>query len=392
MSDLSLQEDRTEALSRHLDRLLVLATAMPDLSRELRFQAGLVATLGLRLRMHPGERTPLSLRRHEVVMIPETITLLDHLAGLRAGGLTSVDLASVRDLLETRSQALAAEIRSLDGRMIARLDPGISLDLSQAQLDGEQAIAAFRAALGRPAGQGGQVEAQGTAEALFLDYVAADLPEEDRLEAARRIAGHPDLARYAHDELLAIAKLRHVVSRVETYGFGVAARRRPLFSKARRAFLWGAPRIGLVMVTHLPSWRRTPEIGDVLLDVRRYERHMKDLAKISEDDDYFSARDPLVRAVRADADRILRRSLSIVSGVKAGPSAFRFDPDFLEILPGPQANQAQAFLARSERIVNAMAVSGVGGKGERDLALAHRATPPAETSPGILTRIRKALA
>jgi hypothetical protein len=393
MSDAPPDQDRPAALARHLDRLLALLAALPDLAPEIRALAGAVAALGLQLRAHPGERAPLTLRRHEVVSIPETVTLLDHLAGLRSGGLAGLDLSAVRDILGTRTRALEAEIRTMEARILARIEPDLALDAAGLRLDGDRAISAFRGAPVTQAGQGRDADRPASALGLFPDHVAADLPEAERLEAARRIAARPEIARHDHDELLAIGKLRHIVAKVETYGFGVAARRRPLFSKARRAFLWGAPRVGLVMVTHLPSWRRLPGIGDVLLDVRRYEQHMKDLARIPEDDDFFCARDPLIRAVRADADRILRRSLEIVEEIRKSPSAFRFDAAFFNRLPGPQANQAPVFLERSAVIVNAMAAAGVGGKGERDRAFAHRAAPPPAPAPaGILTRIRKALA
>ncbi|CAN0246468.1 unnamed protein product, partial [Chrysoparadoxa australica] len=189
-------------------------------------------------------------------------------------------------------------------------------------------------------------------------------------ECASRIEKNEILKRYSHDQLLALFKLRGILQRIDGYGYGVARRRRPLFSKARRAVIWSAPRIGIIMASHVPSWHREPVIDQVLLDLKRYEQHMRDMSTIPDDDDYFCESDPLVRAAHADAYRIYRATQGIVRRVSEGKSAFRFNKAFFDINPNNNWNQTSAFMEQANVITNAMAVTGIGGRGERDRALA----------------------
>lgn len=175
-----------------------------------------------------------------------------------------------------------------------------------------------------------------------------------------------------------LGRLREIIVRVDRYGYGVAPRRRPLFSRARRAVLWAAPRIGLILIRHTLSWRLDPEIGDLLLDLRRYDRHMRDLAAVDAEDDRFDARDPLIRAIRAEAARVRARTHRVLDRARGGPSAFRFPAELFQRLPGPAENLTPLFIADSVPVTNATAAAGIGGLGERDLALSTAARAEAD--------------
>lgn len=360
-------KERIAQLSEVINRLERAGRALPDLSVEIRPLLGAAARLGTVLIEADGRGLPLTLRRHEVVTLRETVTLLEHLQGLTAAGVTGSDLSGVRDLLRGRAAALRSDLASVEEMRLLRLEPGVDLKVRDAAIDPETALAAFRRVTGaEPATPEPEPE---RVDGLFLDYTPEDLPEEDRNEAVRRISADPVLARFTHQELLVIGRLRDVLRRVHGYGYGVAPRRRPLFSKARRAVLWAAPRVGLVMITHPLSWRREAEIPELLLDLRRYDRHMRDLAAVDAEDDHFDARDPLIREVRSEAARIRSRAHRILDRVATGPSAFRFPAETFHRLPGQEEDLAPRFLEAVIPIANATAAAGIGGIGERERAL-----------------------
>jgi hypothetical protein len=132
------------------------------------------------------------------------------------------------------------------------------------------------------------------------------------------------------------------------------------------------------MILHPLSWRRDGEIPDLLLDLRRYDRHMRDLAAVDAEDDYFDARDPLIREIRTEAARIRARTHRVLDRARSGPSAFRFGPEVFQHLPGPTENLVPSFLSAGTPITNAMAAAGIGGIGERDRALSVTALAEAE--------------
>lgn len=140
----------------------------------------------------------------------------------------------------------------------------------------------------------------------------------------------------------------------------------------------GSPRVGLVMITHPLSWRRDPEIPELLLDLRRYDRHMRDLAAVDAEDDHFDARDPLIREICSEAARIRSRAHRVLERVATGPSAFRFPSGTFQRLPGPEEDFAPRFLEAVIPVANATAVAGIGGIGERERALSAPALAEAE--------------
>lgn len=359
--------ERIAQLSEVITRLQRASRTLPALSAEIRPLVGAAARLGTLLTERGGSGLPLSLRRHEVVTLRETATLLEHLQGLNAAGVTGSDLSGIRDLLRGRAAALRSDLVSVEEMRLLRLEPGVDLKVRDAEIDPETALAAFRRATGEEPGSADAEPER--VDGLFLDYTPDDLPEEDREEAARRISADPLLSRFTHQELLVIERLRDVLRRVHGYGYGVAVRRRPFFSKARRAVLWAAPRVGLVMITHPLSWRRDPEIPELLLDLRRYDRHMRDLAAVDAEDDHFDARDPLIREIRSEAARIRSKAHRVLDRVATGPSAFRFPAETFQRLPGPEEDFAPRFLEAVIPLVNATAAAGIGGIGERERAL-----------------------
>jgi len=365
------EQGRVERLGASIGELQGFASQLPTIEGEVLALAGVAARLGLRLLDRGPRSITVTLRRHEYVAIRETVTLLEHISGLKRGGITPPDMEGIRTLVQSRKEALEAALLSAEEMDMIRIEPGLDLRLKTAQIDGERAISEFLERTGREDRPEPEpvTEAREQDASLFVDYVSGDLPPDARLEAQSRIMGDPLLKRYTHDELIVITKLRQVIQKIDGYAYGVAARRRPLFSRARRNVLWSVPRIGAVMVTHLPSWRRQPEIGHLLLDLRRYEQHMKDLAMVPEDDDWFTGDDPLVRAVRQDAWRIHLRGVRIVSELHQGPSAHRFDDAFFDIFPGGSANYTDRFIELATPLTNAMAFAGICGRGERDIAM-----------------------
>jgi hypothetical protein len=360
-------QERIAQLSEVVGRLERAGRGLPDLTADIRPLIGGAARIGTLLTERGGRGLPISLRRHEVVTLRETATLLEHLQGLAAAGVSGADLSGVRELLRTRTAALLSELNSLEEMRLIRVEPRVDLRLRDTSLDPEAALAAFRRTNGAaPAGDEPERE---RVDALFLDYTPEDLPETDREETARRIAADPVLARFTHQELLVIGRLREIIRRVDGFGYGVAKRRRPLFSKARRAVLWAAPRVGMIMITHPISWRRDPDLPDLLLDLRRYDRHMRDLAAVDAEDDHFDARDPLIREIRSEAARIRSRAHRVLDRVATGPSAFRFPPETFRRLPGQQEDFAPSFLEAVIPLANATAAAGIGGIGERERAL-----------------------
>lgn len=368
--------ERIAQLSQVITRLERAGRALPDLSAEIRPLTGAAARLGTLLTERCGAGLPLSLRRHEVVTLRETATLLEHLQGLRSAGVTGSDLSGVRDLLRGRAAALRSDLVSVEEMRLLRLEPGIDLRVRDADIDPETALDAFRRVTGT-ATDHPETEPE-RVDGLFLDYTPEDLPEEDREEATRRISADPVLSRFTHQELLVIGRLRDILCRVHSYGYGVAPRRRPLFSKARRAVLWAAPRVGLMMITHPLSWRRDPEIPELLLDLRRYDRHMRDLAAVDAEDDHFDARDPLIREIRSEAARIRSRAHRVLNRISTGPSAFRFPSETFQRMPGQEEDFAPRFLEAVIPLANATAVAGIGGIGERERALSAPALAEAQ--------------
>lgn len=363
--------ERIRGISDVIARLEQLTRDLPDLGSEITPLLGGAARLGTLLIERGGVGLPLSLRRHESVTLRETATLLEHVRGLSLAGIRGQDLTGVRDLLRTRSAALLSDLTVTEELRMIHVEPGVNLGLRGSSIDPKSALAAFRAATGQAPALPAQTPER--VDGLFLDYGPEDLPEADREETLRRITADPVLARFTHQELLVIGRLREIIRRVDEYGYGVSVRRRRLFSKARRAVLWAAPRIGIVMITHPISWRRSAELPDLLLDLRRYDRHMRDLAAVPEEDDHFDARDPLIRAIREDATRIRARAHRVLDPISSGPSAFRFPPELFSRLPGHAGNMAPRFLEGVIPIANAMAVAGSGGVGERDQALSRAA-------------------
>ena len=386
-------QERIEQLSAVIGRLERSARALPELAAEIRPLLGGASRIGTLLLDRGGAGLPLSVRRHEVVSLRETATLLEHLEGLSRAGVRGAELGGVRDLLRTRSAALLSDLAALEEMRFIRLEPGVDLRVRDARLDPDAALSAFRAAAGGGGGAGPDPE---RADGLFLDYAPEDLPGPERAEAARRITADPVLRRFTHQELLVLGRLREIIIRVDRYGYGVAPRRRPLFSKARRAVLWAAPRAGLLLIRHPTSWRLDGEIGDLLLDLRRYDRHMRDLAAVDAEDDRFDARDPLIRAIRSEAARIRARTHRVLDRARSGPSAFRFPAELFQRLPGPAENLTPLFLTEAVPVINAMAAAGIGGIGERDLALSAAARAEADRDEranrsGLLGTIRSLL-
>lgn len=368
-------QERIDQLSAVIGRLERSARALPELSDEVRPLLGGAARIGTLLLERGGKGLPLTLKRHEVVSLRETATLLEHLEGLSRAGVRGAELGGVRDLLRTRSAALLSDLAALEEMRLIRVEPGVDLRVRDARLDPDVALAAFRAAAGGAPAPGPDPE---RGDGLFLDYAPEDLPGAERAEAERRIKADPVLARFTHQELLVLVRLREILIRVDRYGYGVAPRRRPLFSKARRAVLWAAPRAGLILIRHPLSWRGDPEIGDLLLDLRRYDRHMRDLAAVDAEDDRFDARDPLIREIRAEAARVRARTHRVLDRARGGPSAFRFPAELFQRLPGPAETLTPLFLAEAVPVTNAMAAAGIGGIGERDLALSAAARAEAD--------------
>jgi hypothetical protein len=366
---------------------------LPQAEQEILDLAGVTARLGLRLLEKGPQSMTVMLRRHEFVAVRETVTLLEHISGLKRSGITPPDMTGIRELIKSRREALEAALLSAEDVDMIRVEPGVELNLKSAKIDGSLAISAFEARiLGQGAPNHDMADEDPGSALLFADYVSSDLPEDERDLIRRKIASTDQIKKFSHDELIIITKLRQVLTRINGYGYGVAKRRRPLFSQARRNVLWSVPRVGAVMVTHLPSWHRMPEIGHMLLDLRRYEQHMRDLAMVPEDDDWFTAQDPLVRAVRRDALTIHLRGIQIVSKISQGPSTHRFDKAFFDIFPGPQANYTTRFLELAQPITNATAFAGICGRGERDLAMMQEeiteAARTSEADNGILGAIR----
>jgi hypothetical protein len=370
MSD-TKNQSRVDSLVEAVSTLRSLIPQLPSLKPEVEEYAGVAARLGLRIIERGTGSVSVALRRHEMIGIPETVTLLDHIVGLKKGGVTPPDMNGIRDLLDSRKSSLQRSLMSADDMDMVRIEPGLDLGLRTAKIDGKKAIQSFLNRTGNSSNQRIEDDISGTdiGTSLFTDYMSDDLPEEDRDTARASIDKNDRISRYTHDELIVITKLREIVQKIDGYGYGVASRRRPMFSQARRNVLWSVPRVGAVMACHIPSWRRQAEIGPMLLDLRRYEQHMQDLAMIPEDDDWFDGDDPLVKAVRRDAWMIHRRGLKIVEDIRNGPSAHRFDKAFFEIFPGSGANYTGRFIELCAPVVNAMAFAGVCGKGERDRAL-----------------------
>ncbi|MFG6572212.1 hypothetical protein ACGYLO_11460 [Sulfitobacter sp. 1A13353] len=364
----SERQERLDRLSAGIVELRGLAPKISAATEEIESFCGSAARLGLRLL--DGLGMPVSLRRHELVSIPETITLLKHVDGLTQSGVTPADMSDIRGLVASRAAALDAALNAIQEIDMIRIEPGVDLGLTEARIDPQRAVAAFLSRMGHSLPAEIQPDLnEDIGGALFSDYVSADLPQEEREESAARIKANPVLKRYTHDELIIVAKLRHIILKLDQYGFGIPARRRPMFSRARRNILWSVPRVGMIMVTHLPSWHRNDDIGKLLLDLRRYEQHMNDMAMVPEDDDWFTRNDPLAKALRQDAWSIHQRGTGIVQSIGQGPSAYRFDEAFFDLMPGKHANFTQRFVEASAPLINAMAACGIGGRGERDRAM-----------------------
>jgi len=364
----SERQERLDRLSAGIVELRALAPKITVATSEIETFSGSAARLGLRLM--DGLGMPVSLRRHELVSIPETITLLKHVLGLTQSGVTPADMSDIRGLVASRAAALDAALNALQEIDMIRIEPGVDLGLTEARIDPQRAVSAFLSRMGHSLPEEIQPElSEDIGGALFSDYVSADLSQEEREETALRIKADPVLKRYTHDELIIISKLRQIILKLDQYGFGIPARRRPMFSRARRNILWSVPRVGTIMVTHLPSWHRNEDIGKLLLDLRRYEQHMNDMAMVPEDDDWFTRNDPLAQALRKDAWSIHQRGTGIVRSIGQGPSAYRFDKAFFDLMPGEHANYTARFKEASAPLVNAMASCGIGGKGERDRAM-----------------------
>lgn len=364
------QQGRLEKLSSAINDLQKLADQLPPVRGEIIALAGVSARLGLRLLDRGSQAFTVTLRRHELIEIPETLTLIRHVAGLKRGGITPPNMVDIKILLQNRKESLERALLSAEEMDMIRIEPGISLHLQETRIDIQRSIAEFKDRTGGGEGRSlDQDEEQVASGLLFGDYVSADLPEPYQQEVLAKIQKNDVLKGYTHNELIAIGKIRHIIQKIDSYGYGVASRRQPLFSQARRNVLWSAPRIGAIMVTHAQSWRRHPEIGNVLLDLRRYEQHMKDLALVPEDDDWFTQNDPLIRAVKKDSWAVHLRGVKIIADIQSGPSAYRFDEGFFDIFPGEAANYTECFLSQATPVINAMAFSGICGKAERDLAL-----------------------
>ncbi|MCA9775024.1 MAG: hypothetical protein KC466_21575, partial [Myxococcales bacterium] len=58
--------------------------------------------------------------------------------------------------------------------------------------------------------------------------------------------------------------------------------------------------------------------------------------------------------------------------------AFRFPAELFQRLPGPAETLTPLFLAEAVPVTNAMAAAGIGGIGERDLALSAAARAEAD--------------
>ena len=96
----SERQERLDRLSAGIVELRGLAPKISAATEEIESFCGSAARLGLRLL--DGLGMPVSLRRHELVSIPETITLLKHVDGLTQSGVTPADMSDIRGLVASR--------------------------------------------------------------------------------------------------------------------------------------------------------------------------------------------------------------------------------------------------------------------------------------------------
>ena len=88
-------QERIDQLSAVIGRLERSARALPELSDEVRPLLGGAARIGTLLLEQGGKGLPLTLKRHEVVSLRETATLLEHLEGLSRAGVRGAELGGV---------------------------------------------------------------------------------------------------------------------------------------------------------------------------------------------------------------------------------------------------------------------------------------------------------
>lgn len=146
-------QERIDQLSAVVGRLERSARALPELAGEIRPLLGGAARIGTLLE-RGGKGLPLTLKRHEVVSLRETATLLEHLEGLSRAGVRGAELGGVRDLLRTRSAALLSDLAALEEIRLIRVEPGVDLRVRDARLDPDTALHAFRTAKAGDAARG----------------------------------------------------------------------------------------------------------------------------------------------------------------------------------------------------------------------------------------------
>ena len=368
MSAVSGKESQVEEFAAVLDRIERVGQELPHLQKSIGGFIAAGALLGIEIIDRGGRGLPIALRRYQSVLVSETADVLEHLLGLERAGIAAARSPRIEAMLVSRREELLNLLMSGRNMDLINVAPSLGIDLSRAEFDPDIALREFRRRVTRAPAQplrGAEPDGAG----VFADYAAADLPPEERERKAARIATTPELKGHSHDELIVLAKLRDLVMRIDRYGFGVAPRRRAMFSKARRNLLWSIPRLALVMATHAPTWRRQPAISAILTDLRRYEGHMIDLAQVPEDDDWFTRKDPLIRAIHRDARRAHALAVSVLMDISEGPSAYRFPRTVFGAPPLRSTNYADQLFDQAAPLFNALLTAGIGGRGERERAL-----------------------
>lgn len=397
---MSKTETHAEKVLQSMQAILNLRTSLQDVEDELTTFAGMIASFGIRVKNGTFARMSTRLKRIDTFLIPETVTALEQTASLIRNGVEIDAAATLKDLLGKRSTMISEAILSFEDNAAIMDRPDLRLDIRSARINPQTAIENFSKMMGKGPTDGvtlGMLGArlknpryaiamqlktnpgyiagkcgvqrdtirdllQEAGPGLFSDFSEVDLPEDARRTANERIRQDPKLSRFTFDELMAIKTLRTIILNVEHYGYGVAKSHRRHISKARRAFLWSVPRIAHIMVQHPLTWRHNPQINSILYNVRHYDRHMRDMAKIAPDDDWFDARSPLIVALKDDVRLIDDQAREVVAAVKAGPSAHRFSSEFYSVMPIAAMNFSRYYQPDADDIVRTMSSANISEK------------------------------
>jgi hypothetical protein len=353
---------------------LKLEDDLRDVQDQLHQFAGMIASFGIRIKQGTFQRMSTRLKRIDAFLIPETVTALEQTANLIRNGIMLDVQSTLQELLEKRSTMISDAILSFEDNHAIMEQPDLPLNIRNARIDPQVAIETFCTLMGRDVPAAAIEEKEDDpldafdGPGLFNDYMSSDLPESHQVQIGNAIQGNVALRRHSHDELIAIKTLRDIILKVEHFGYGVALCHRRHFSRARRSFLWAAPRIGHIMVQHPLTWRHHPKINTVLHNIRHYDRHMRDMAKIAADDDWFNANSPIIIALKKDVQKIDTLSEEVVRAVREGPSGHRFSRDFYSVMPTDAMNFAPYYQPDADALINAMRATGIGNKAERDMA------------------------